>query len=923
MDVSAHTRTSTVYVFPFGAGFRLPPQDRLLLGGKGQHLAEMASIGLPVPPGFIITTFACVQFLHNQKRLPEGLEHQIEAAVQILESQMSAKLGDERNPLLVSVRSGAAISMPGMMDTILDLGLNDRTVVGFAERMKNERLAYDCYRRFIALYGSIVHGLDREIFSIVLDEVKTRYQSQQDIDLNVEALKDLCSKFKGLYEQHLGKPFPQDTHLQLLEAIGAVFSSWESKRAELYRKVNHIANDLGTAVILQSMVFGNRNERSATGVGFTRDPSTGENIFYGEFLLNAQGEDVVAGIRTPQPINCYQKKMTGSNLESLEEAMPEVYAQLKTAVGTLERYYCDMQDIEFTIDDGRLFMLQTRSGKRSGFAAVRMAVDMLNEGLIDEVTALRRVDPEQIEQLLVPVFHARDKEVAQKKMVAKGLNAGPGAASGVCALTSIRAMAYQQQGIPCILVRTETNPDDFPGMVIAEGILTARGGSSSHAAVVARGMGKPCVCGCSALDIDLNKGSVSASGQTIKEGDAISIDGSTGEVFFCRLNSSPSEIVQVLLTKDLQPDESRVYQYYHKIMALADKYRKLEVRANADSCHESVVARAFGGEGIGLCRTEHMFLEDKRLLDVRKMLFSTSVHEREEAIRQLLPDQKEDFKYLFRGMHGLPVTIRLLDPPLHEFLPQEDAGLTVLAQRLNVDRQRLVEIARSLDEHNPMLGFRGCRLGILNPGLTRIQAQAIFEAAVEVTLEGCLVYLEIMVPLVCTEEEFLHQKALIDVTAEEVFGERGLCITYHVGAMIELPRACLMAGKLANSAQFFSFGTNDLTQTTFGMSRDDANRFLPMYIDGVTKPGHQDEKSHLLIEDPFQSIDQEGVGELMRMAVERGRKTRPQLKCGICGEHGGDPRSVVFCHQIGLDYVSCSPYRIPVARLAAARAAIG
>lgn len=920
--MTSQEATTWRYIFPFGKGLRLRSSDVKTLGGKGQHLAEMSSIGLPVPPGFVITTEACLYFLQHNKELPSSLHEEMEAAIKMLESQMNAQFGSETNPLLVSVRSGAAISMPGMMDTVLDLGLNDRTVVGFAHVMQNERLAYDCYRRFLGMYSSIVYGVSRDVFAHALDVAKQLDGVEHDVDLSVDSLKGICQTYKELFATQTGQPFPQDVNQQLFGAVKAVFSSWDSERCTLYRQVYHVPNDMGTAVTVEAMVFGNRNDRSATGVGFTRNPSTGENAFYGEFLINAQGEDVVAGIRTPHPINRYQQKITGSTLASLEELMPETYRELEGVVAGLERHYHDMQDIEFTIDDGRLFILQTRSGKRTGLAAARMAVEMLGERLIDEKTALLRVNPEQIEQMLAPVFHPKDKERAKDKLVANGLNAGPGAASGCIALTSAKATAYKQQGVPCILVRKETNPDDFPGIVAAEGILTARGGATSHAAVVARGMGKPCVVGCGSLTIDLHQGTVTAGTHTVKEGDPISIDGTTGEVFFCPLTTSPSEVLQVLLTKECLPENSQLYHYYSVIMQLADKYRTLKVRANADTAHDALIARAFGAEGIGLCRTEHMFMDEQGLLDVRRTLFSIHEEERDAAAEKLLPHQKGDFKRIFRSMSGLPVTIRLLDPPLHEFLPQGEEELREVAQKLGIPDKKLINVANTLREHNPMLGFRGCRLGILNPSLTRMQARAIFEAAAEVILEGGQVHLEIMVPLVGITSEFLHQKMLIDRTAKGVFESYGLCVLYSVGTMIELPRAALLAGQIAEHAEFFSFGTNDLTQTSFGMSRDDSGHFLPAYIQGVPNPEHPDEKMHLVEVDPFQVIDQEGVGQLIHTAIERGRKTRPHLKCGICGEHGGNAESVEFFHRIGIDYVSCSPYRVPVARLAAARAAV-
>lgn len=914
--------TQFKYVYSFGANSPKPPLDKNLLGSKAKNLAEMASIGIPVPPGVIVTTEACNEYRHNHRRFPNGLEDDIRSAVNALAAQMGQCFSDDKNPLLVSVRSGARVSMPGMMDTILNLGMNDQSVIGLAQKWKNERLAFDCYRRFIMMYSDVVEGISRKLFEQAFHVIKIEEGVEQDIQLSVNGLKKACEIFKTIYAEHMHKPFPQDCWEQLFKAVAAVFNSWDSERAILYRQLNRIPDDWGTAVTIQTMVFGNKNDHSATGVAFTRDPATGQRAFYGEFLINAQGEEVVAGIRTPHPLNKYQKEKTGSKIESLEELMPEVYRQLQNIVDILEQHYTDMQDIEFTIDDGKLYMLQTRTGKRTGFAAVRMAVEMLSEGLIDEKAALLRVQPDQLVQLLAPIFDPKAKKAANKQLVAKGLNAGPGAASGKVALSSHKAKEFKQQGHPCILVREETSPNDFPGMVAAEGILTVRGGSTSHAAVVARGMGKPCVVGCGSIYINEDARTVSGNNITINEGDPISIDGTTGEVFFCSMPTSPSEIVQVLVERSKKGEESLLFQQFQKIMELADKYRKLKVRANADNPQDSIAARAFGCQGIGLCRTEHMFMAPNRLNDVRCMFFSISPEERKRAIDRLLPHQKDDFIGIFRVMDKMPVTIRLLDPPLHEFMPHSDEEITTLAQNMNMPREKLMEIRVSIEEHNPMLGHRGCRLGVTYPELTAMQTRAIIEAALEVSEEGKKVIPEIMVPLVGIHNEIVHQKAIIDAVANEVFKEKGKSIPYSVGTMIELPRSALIADQIAREAEFFSFGTNDLTQTTFGISRDDSGKFVPIYVKGLSNPSEPDEVLHILSEDPFQVLDREGVGLLMRIAIEKGKKTRPALKCGICGEHGGDASSIYFCNELGLDYVSCSPYRVPIARLAAAHAAL-
>lgn len=912
------SQTAYEYVYSFGKGQTPPPLDRNIIGGKGIGLAEMASIGIPVPPGFIITTAACNEYRRRGKKLTEKIKAGILTSLKVLEKQMDTCFGCKKMPLMLSVRSGARVSMPGMMDTILNLGLNDESVIGFAESTGNERLAYDNYRRFISLYGEIVEGIDRKLFERAFNTLKHDEGAELDIDLSVEGLKEACSQFKKIYEQQCGHTFPQDAHEQLYAAICAVFESWDSERCTLYRQIHNIPDDWGTAVTVQVMVFGNKNNRSATGVGFTRDPATGDKHFYGEFLLNAQGEEVVAGIRTPHPINQYQKELTKSTLSSLEEELPDTYRELTEIVDILENHYRDMQDIEFTIDDGKLYMLQTRSGKRTGFAAVRMAVEMLEEGFIDEKTALKRIDPNQLEQLLAPVFDRQAKNRAKEYFVAKGLNAGPGAASGRAAFTSKQAAAWRKEGIDSILVREESCPDDFPGLVAANGVLTTRGGATSHAAVVARGMGKPCVVGCDALHINEKAKTLSIDDKIIKEGNPISIDGLTGEVFFCGLETSPSEIVQVLITKEIKPEDSRLFQQYQKIMDIADKYRRLKVRTNADTPHDSKAARAFGAEGIGLCRTEHMFMDAKRLNDVRRLFFSSEPRERQEAIDRLLPYQKEDFIGIFRAMDGVPVTIRLLDPPLHEFMPHNEKELETLAELMNVSIDSLKKTRDALNEVNPMLGHRGCRLGITYPDVTEMQTRAILEAAIEVAKEGKKVIPEIMVPLVGIDNELEHQRAVIDNTAKAVFEEQGYSILYKVGTMIELPRAALTADQIAKHADFFSFGTNDLTQTTYGISRDDGSKFIPTYVQGVPSPLEEGDNFQIFKNDPFQVLDREGVGQLMSIAVEKGMKANTSLHCGICGEHGGEPSSVTFCHEIGLEYVSCSPYRVAIARLAAA-----
>ncbi len=884
------------WVYKFGGGTAEGSAEmKNLLGGKGANLAEMARLGIPVPPGFTITTEMCKQYYESGNKFPPELEKQVKEGIEHIEKIMGSKFGDPENPLLVSVRSGAPISMPGMMDTVLNLGLNDETVKGLAKKTGNERFAWDSYRRFVQMYGDVVLGLKPESkeeidpFEEIIDRLKEQKGYKWDTDLTVEDLKTLVQEFKRLIKERKGVEFPQDPWEQLWGAIRAVFESWNNERAITYRKLNKIPDDLGTAVNVQAMVFGNMGEDSATGVAFTRDPATGEKIFYGEYLVNAQGEDVVAGIRTPQPINKATK--TSPDQKTLEEVMPEAYKQLEEIRDRLEKHYKDMQDIEFTIQQGRLWMLQTRVGKRTAKAAVKMAVDMVKEGLIDKKTAIMRVTPDQLDQLLHPMFDPK----AEKKVIAKGLPASPGAATGRVVFHADDAEEWAKRGEKVILVRLETSPEDVGGMHAAEGILTARGGMTSHAAVVARGMGKTAVVGCGALNVDYAKKQFTVGDIVVKEGDWISIDGSTGEVM---LGQVPT--VEPQMTGE-----------FAELMQWVDEIRKLGVRTNADTPHDAQVARNFGAEGIGLCRTEHMFFEGERIKAMREMILAEDEEGRRKALDKILPYQKEDFLGIFKVMEGLPVTIRLLDPPLHEFLPQEEEAQREVADELGVPVEKVKERVESLHELNPMLGHRGCRLGIAYPEITEMQTRAIFEAACELTKQGVKVLPEVMVPLVGTVEEFQNQKEVIDRVAKEVMDKYGVEVEYLVGTMIEVPRAALTADKIASEAQFFSFGTNDLTQMTFGYSRDDVGKFLPMYIE-----------KKILKEDPFQVLDQEGVGQLVKMGVERGRSTRPELKVGICGEHGGEPKSVKFCHRVGMNYVSCSPFRVPIARLAAAQAVV-
>ncbi|KAB0671883.1 pyruvate, phosphate dikinase [Oryzomonas sagensis] len=880
------------YVYFFGNGQAEGRAEmKNLLGGKGANLAEMTSIGLPVPPGFTITTEVCTEFYKNNQVYPESLTATVAENLKRVEALMGRKFGDPKNPLLVSVRSGARASMPGMMDTILNLGLNDTTVQGIIAQSGDERFAYDAYRRFVQMYSDVVMGMEKDILEHLLEQKKEQRGVHQDTELTAADWRELVGAFKLKIREELGKEFPEDPHEQLWGAIGAVFGSWMNPRAITYRKLNSIPAEWGTAVNVQSMVFGNMGDDCATGVAFTRDPSTGENYFFGEFLVNAQGEDVVAGIRTPQPINRVKDK--DGKLPSMEEVLPECYRQLADIRNILEKHYKDMQDIEFTIEKGKLFMLQTRNGKRTAPAAIKIAVDMVKEGLIDEKEAVLRVQPSQLDQLLHPSLDP----AAAKQIIAKGLPASPGAVSGQVVFSADEAEAEAKVGKKVILVRIETSPEDIHGMHAAQGILTARGGMTSHAAVVARGMGKCCVAGCGDIKVDYAGETFTArGGVVVKKGDTITLDGSCGDVM---LGAVPT--VAPAMTGD-----------FAQLMTWVDTYRKLRVRANADTPHDAKVARQFGAAGIGLCRTEHMFFDAERIAAVREMILSEEVEGRERALAKILPMQKGDFIGLFREMKGLPVTIRLLDPPLHEFLPQEEKDLEELSKTMKVPVGALRHKVEFLHEFNPMLGHRGCRLGITFPEIYDMQVRAIMEAACElVKNEGFTIVPEIMIPLIATVKELQVLKQNAVAICDEVVARYGVTLEYLIGTMIELPRAALTADEIAGEAEFFSFGTNDLTQTTFGLSRDDAGKFLPFYVD-----------HGILAEDPFVSLDQNGVGQLVKMAVEKGRATRPKIKLGICGEHGGDPSSVIFCHKAGLDYVSCSPFRVPIARLAAAHAAL-
>ncbi|WP_420792855.1 pyruvate, phosphate dikinase [Lentisphaera profundi] len=895
---------------------------RNLLGGKGANLAEMSSIGIPVPPGFTIPTSMCTHYNDNQQQLADALMIEVDEAITLMEQQTATEFGSLENPLLVSVRSGARVSMPGMMDTVLNLGLTDIAVIGLANKTNNARMAYDSYRRFIVMYSEVVKGMDAEAFEELIDAAKSKAGVSEDTGLSVEDLKELCLELKKLYTELSGDEFPQDPKIQLRSAIEAVFDSWNTERAVLYRKIQNIPASWGTAVNVQAMVFGNKGASSATGVAFTRNPSTGDKTYFGEYLINAQGEDVVAGVRTPLPISkesAAQKCLDG---QSMEETMPKTYVELTDVFEKLEKHYADMQDVEFTVEEEKLYILQTRNGKRSGFAQVRMAVEMVEEGLVDEKTALARIEPSSIEQMLSPIFNLEDKANAASEMVGKGLNAGPGAASGVLALTSAKAIEYKQLGVPCVLVRNDTSPADFGGMMAAEGVLTVRGGATSHAAVVARQFGKPCVCGLAALKVKESTGEISIGDKKIKEGDAISLDGSTGEVFFCKIETSASEVIQGIIDGVIDPNESEICKQYQTIMTWADKYRRLKIRTNADTSRDLKIALSLGAEGVGLTRVEHMFGSDDKLLLLRQVMLAKDEQIKTLALSNIEHFLKEDFTALFQTLNGRPATVRLLDPPMHEFMPHGDADTAKTAKALKITDAELRASLGDMEEHNPMLGFRGCRLGILKPELTRVQVRAILEAALELNSAYIPCKPEIMVPIIMHENELIHQRTLIDKVAQDLFAELGQKVSYSVGTMIELPRAALQADEIAKHADFFSFGTNDLTQTTLGISRDDANHFLPTYKNGVSDPLTGTGNFEVYPDDPFQTLDQSGVGKLVQLGVKGGRSTSKDLKIGICGEHGGDPASIDFFHRNGLDYVSCSPFRVPVARLSAALSAI-
>lgn len=894
-NVSTETKTtsSTIpqkFVYFFAAGESEGNAGmKNILGGKGANLAEMTSLGIPVPPGFTISTEICAHYNEAGNKLPDWVRPAVITAMEKVESKIGKKFGDVGNPLLVSVRSGARASMPGMMDTILNLGLNDQTVEGLAKSSNNPRFAWDSYRRFIQMYSDVVMGMNSSLLEVTLEDLKEEKHYKLDTEMTVEDLKVLVKKFKDLVHQMTGRSFPTDPWEQLWGAISAVFSSWNTPRAVTYRELHNIPASWGTAVNVQSMVFGNMGDDSATGVAFTRNPSTGEKAFYGEFLINAQGEDVVAGIRTPQPIT--KVAAAASGVKSLEEAMPEAYNQLVTIYKKLEAHYRDMQDIEFTIERGVLWMLQTRNGKRTAASALKIACDMIDEKLITEQEAILRLDPAALDQLLHPTLDPK----AQKTILAKGLPASPGGVNGQIVFSSEEAVEWKEQGKKVILVRVETSPEDIAGMVAAQGILTSRGGMTSHAAVVARGMGKCCVAGCGDIDIDYRQETMKVKGYVLKKGDVITLDGSTGEVYLGEV-------------KTIEP---KLEGTFERIMEIADSVRRLKVRTNADTPKDAQTARNFGAEGIGLCRTEHMFFGADRIDAVREMIIADNKMEREKALAKLLPMQRDDFYQLFKIMDGLPVTIRLLDPPLHEFVPHTDEETKDLAKRLGIDFERLRSKVKSLHEFNPMLGHRGCRLAITYPEIYAMQVRAIAEAAAQLVSEGKKLIPEIMIPLVATDKELDTLRVLTIAEVKKVQAEKNVKFDYLVGTMIELPRAAITAEAIAEHADFFSFGTNDLTQTTLGLSRDDSGRFLGTYV-----------STGILPKDPFMSIDQQGVGSLVRMGTDLGRRTKPDLKVGVCGEHGGDPESIEFFHRVGLDYVSCSPFRVPIARLAAARAAL-
>jgi len=882
-----------------------------LLGGKGANLAEMTNLGIPVPPGFTISTRACNAYSERGRRFPKELGPQVERALGRLESLQGKRFGDPAAPLLVSVRSGAKFSMPGMMDTILNLGLNDRSVEGLARSSGDRRFAFDAYRRFLAMYGAVVLTIDKAEFESQLDAAKERRGVKADTELEAGDLERLVGQYQSTIRARTGRPFPQKPTDQLWGAIAAVFGSWGNERARRYRREYAIPDHLGTAANVQCMVYGNLGDDCATGVAFTRNPATGDNVLYGEYLINAQGEDVVAGTRTPQPISACQR--TDPSQVPLEERMPRAYAELQAIRRKLEKHYKDMQDVEFTIERGRLYMLQTRTGKRTGLAALHVAFDLHEARVIGQREVLRRVDPDMLVQLLAPVFDPADLERARRdgRVVARGLPAGPGAAAGIVACTAARAEALAHEGKRVLLVRTETSPEDIGGMVAAVGILTSRGGMTSHAAVVARGMGKPCVVGAEALRVDERAGRLQVGSTTLGEGDDLSIDGTTGEIIVGHLDPHPSEIQQILVERTLRADRSRLYGRFSKLMRWADGVRRLRIRTNADTPGDAQVARAFGAEGIGLCRTEHMFFAEDRIAVVREMILADDDAQRAHALERLLPMQRADFIGIFQAMHGLPVTIRLLDPPLHEFLPTRPEQFRKIAAEMGVAVQVLEAKAAQLHELNPMLGHRGCRLGVTFPAIYEMQVRAIFEAAVHCQRARVRVLPEVMIPLVGTVEEFRMLAARVRTVADEVLRASRVKLRYLVGTMIEVPRACLVADAIAAEAEFFSFGTNDLTQMTYGFSRDDVAKFLPQYIAMRLLPG-----------DPFQSLDTVGVGRLVRLCIAEGRGQKPKLKIGVCGEHGGDARSVLFFHDAGADYVSCSPYRVPIARLAAAHGAL-
>jgi pyruvate,orthophosphate dikinase len=906
------------YVYFFGEGKADGTKDmKGLLGGKGANLAEMTNMGIPVPPGFTISTDVCA-FYKDPQRYPAEIQDEVDEAVARMESVLGLIFGDPEKPLLVSVRSGAKISMPGMMDTVLNLGLNDETVAGLIEQSGNPRFVYDSYRRLIGMYGDVVMGLkpesrdDIDPFEEILEALKKEAGVELDLELSADHLKELTVRYKEAIESKLGVPFPQDPREQLWGGIGAVFYSWDIPRAVAYRELNNIPDDMGTAVNVQAMVFGNFGDDSGTGVAFTRNPATGENTFYGEYLMNAQGEDVVAGIRTPQPINKLQKG--DREVLSLEEERPDIYAELDGIRNQLDIHYREMQDIEFTIQKGKLWMLQTRAGKRTGVASVRIAVEMVEEGLISKEEAIMRVEPDQLNQLLQPTFNPaeKNKSIKEGKLLAVGLNAGPGAATGRVVFNAEDAVEWAERGEKVILVRWETSPDDIRGMDAAQGILTARGGMTSHAALVARQMGKVCVAGCGALEISYkNRQMAVEDKQVIKEGDWISLDGSAGQVLIGEIPTYPSEVYRAVIECTLDPMDSAVCQAFGKLLTWADEVRRLGIRTNADEPEQCEVANAFGAEGIGLTRTEHMFFMEDRITSMREMILADTKEDRKKALAKLLPMQREDFLGIFKAMNGKPVTIRTLDPPLHEFLPHDEAGIADLAKSLAIPVQEVEARVDSLAEANPMLGHRGCRLGIVYPEITAMQARAILEAACVAAKEGVKVFPEIMIPLISGVEELKNQKEVVLKEAEAVFNEQGMEVEFSVGTMIEIPRAALTADAIAAEAEFFSYGTNDLTQTVYGISRDDSAKFLYPYIEG-----------DIWQDDPFDKLDQTGVGQLVDMGVRLGRSTRPDLKVGICGEHGGEPSSIDFCHRVGLDYVSCSPFRVPIARLAAAQAAL-